>query len=86
MGRGAGAGLQSVFGDVGGAVGGVCDFDHSGGEMREFFYWRYRLKLAGAGDLNAVTAGGEVEGALLRHRDGGHACLQPWPTLWKLLA
>ena len=49
--------------------------------MGDYFYWRYRLKLAGPGDLNPVTPGGEIEGVLLRHRDGGHACLQPWPSL-----
>ena len=48
--------------------------------MSEYFHWRYVLKLAGSGDLNARTPGGEIEGALLRHRDGGHACLQPWET------
>ncbi len=49
--------------------------------MAEFFYWRYRLRLAGAGSLNAATPGAEIEGALLRDRKGGHACLQPWPSL-----
>ena len=49
--------------------------------MSEYFYWRYRLKLAGSGNLNALTPAAEIEGALLRHRDGVHACLQPWPTL-----
>lgn len=49
--------------------------------MAEYFYWHYRLRLAGPGKLNARTPTSEIEGALLRHRDGGHACLQPWPTL-----
>ena len=49
--------------------------------MSDYFYWRYRLKLAGPGKLNAATPTAEIEGALLRDRDGGHACLQPWPSL-----
>ncbi|MFT4547730.1 MAG: O-succinylbenzoate synthase [Verrucomicrobiales bacterium] len=49
--------------------------------MSEYFYWRYRLKLAGGGKLNAQTPAGEIEGALLRDRLGGHACLQPWEGL-----
>ncbi|MGI9239805.1 MAG: enolase C-terminal domain-like protein [Verrucomicrobiales bacterium] len=49
--------------------------------MAEFFYWRYLLRLAGAGGLNAQTPDGEIEGVLLRDQAGGHACLQPWPSL-----
>lgn len=49
--------------------------------MSDYFYWRYRLRLAGPGSLNAVTRASEVEGALLRDQGGGHACLQPWPSL-----
>ena len=77
----AGAGLQPVPSALCGATGGLRRPDHPRCAMSEYFYWRYRLRLAGAGGLNARTPVGEIEGALLRHRDGGHACLQPWPTL-----
>ena len=49
--------------------------------MSEYFYWPYRLKLGHRGDLNARTPDSGIEGALLCHRKGGHACLQPWPSL-----
>ena len=49
--------------------------------MSEHFYWPYRLELAHGGKLNARTANSGIDGALVRHRDGGVACLQPWPTL-----
>ncbi len=49
--------------------------------MKPIHYWRYTLR--SAGNLNAVSARREHEGALIRVGQG-YGCLHPWPELGDL--